>query len=60
MKKGDIVSYIGDGHHVLKKSGRYEVYRVGKKDIQVVTDTGYAGVPLTDVMFITSKSKKEK
>jgi len=54
MKEGDIVLYLGK-HPILKESERYQVKSANETDIQLVTETGFAGVPITDVILVQIK-----
>lgn len=46
------VIYVGEDHKVLINGNVYEVKLEGKDDIQVVSPTGFCGVPKKDVKFI--------
>jgi len=51
MKKGDLVLFTGE-HSILVYGERYEVFSCNETDVQLVMETGFAGVPMSDVILV--------
>lgn len=55
MEKGDTVKYIGPKHPVLEQEEDYVVFSCNETDVQVITQTGFAGVPMESVILVKIK-----
>lgn len=52
MKKNELIRYLGKNHQVLKCGGVYKIQKVFENDIIVITNTGFAGIPIEDCILI--------
>lgn len=46
------VVYMGNDHSVLKLGEKYEVRSEDETNIQLVSPTGFCGVPKKDIKFV--------